>query len=160
MALKINIFTDGACSGNPGRGGYGIVMKVPEKNYEKRYSQGYLLTTNNRMELLAVITALEKLKSTENDIHIYTDSKYVSDAINQKWIFGWIKKGFKNVKNPDLWRRMVPLLKAYRTTFHWIKGHAGHPENEICDQLAVKAAQTEPLLTDKFFEQQQNGGLF
>lgn len=160
MALKINIFTDGACSGNPGRGGYGIVMKVPEKNYEKRYSQGYRLTTNNRMELLAVITALEKLKSTENDIHIYTDSKYVSDAINQKWIFGWIKKGFKNVKNPDLWRRMVPLLKAYRTTFHWIKGHAGHPENEICDQLAVKAAQTEPLLTDKFFEQQQNGGLF
>ena len=160
MSLKIEIFTDGACSGNPGKGGYGIVMKVPEKNYEKRYSQGFRLTTNNRMELLAVITALEKLKSTENDIHIYTDSKYVSDAINQKWIFGWIKKGFKNVKNPDLWRRMVPLLKEYQTTFHWVKGHAGHFENEICDQLAVKAAQTEPLLVDEFFEQQQNGGLF
>ena len=95
MSLKIEIYTDGACSGNPGRGGYGIVMKVPEKNYEKRYAQGFRLTTNNRMELLAVITALEKIKSTENDIHIYTDSKYVSDAINQKWIFGWIKKGFK-----------------------------------------------------------------
>ncbi len=160
MSLRIEIYTDGACSGNPGRGGFGIVMKVPEKNYEKRYSQGFRLTTNNRMELLAVITALEKLKSTENDIHIFTDSKYVSDAINQKWIFGWIKKGFKNVKNPDLWKRMVPLIKAHQTTFHWVKGHAGHRENEICDELAVKAAQTEPLLIDDFFEQQQNGGLF
>lgn len=160
MSLRIEIYTDGACSGNPGRGGYGIVMKVPEKNYEKRYAQGFRLTTNNRMELLAVITALEKLKSTDNDIHIFTDSKYVSDAINQKWIFGWIKKGFKNVKNPDLWKRMVPLIKAHKTTFHWVKGHAGHLENEICDQLAVKAAQTEPLLVDEFFEKQQNGGLF
>ena len=96
MSLRIEIYTDGACSGNPGKGGYGIVMKVPEKNYEKRFSKGFRLTTNNRMELLAVIVALEKLKSTENDIHIYTDSKYVADAINQKWIFGWIKKGFKN----------------------------------------------------------------
>lgn len=160
MSLRIEIYTDGACSGNPGRGGYGIVMKVPEKNYEKRYSQGFRLTTNNRMELLAVITALEKLKSTENDIHIFTDSKYVSDAINQKWIYGWIKKGFKNVKNPDLWKRMVPLIKVHQTTFHWVKGHAGHRENEICDELAVKAAQTEPLLIDEFFEKQQNGGLF
>lgn len=159
MSLRIEIYTDGACSGNPGRGGYGIVMKVPEKNYEKRYAQGFRLTTNNRMELLAVITALEKLKSTENDIHIFTDSKYVSDAINQKWIFGWIKKGFKNVKNPDLWKRMVPLIKTHQTTFHWVKGHAGHVENEICNQLAVKAAQTEPLLIDEFFEKQQNGGL-
>lgn len=160
MSLRIEIYTDGACSGNPGKGGYGIVMKVPEKNYEKRYAQGFRLTTNNRMELLAVITALEKLKSTDNDIHIFTDSKYVSDAINQKWIFGWIKKGFKNVKNPDLWKRMVPLIKAHKTTFHWVKGHAGHLENEICDQLAVKAAQTEPLLVDEFFEKQQYGGLF
>lgn len=160
MSLRIEIYTDGACSGNPGKGGYGIVMKVPEKNYEKRYAQGFRLTTNNRMELLAVITALEKLKSTDNDIHIFTDSKYVSDAINQKWIFGWIKKGFKNVKNPDLWKRMVPLIKVHQTTFHWVKGHAGHLENEICDQLAVKAAQTEPLLVDDFFEKQQNGGLF
>ena len=158
--MKIEIFTDGACSGNPGPGGYGILMRVPEKNYQKTYSKGFRKTTNNRMELLAVITALEKLKSTENDIHIYTDSKYVSDAINQKWIYGWIKKGFKNVKNPDLWKRMVPLIKAHQTTFHWVKGHAGHLENEICDELAVKAAQTEPLLIDEFFEHQQNGGLF
>lgn len=160
MSLRIEIYTDGACSGNPGKGGYGIVMKVPEKKYEKRYSQGFRRTTNNRMELLAVITALEKLKSTENDIHIYTDSKYVSDAINQKWIYGWIKKGFKNVKNPDLWKRIVPLIKAHQTTFHWVKGHAGHIENEICDQLAVKAAQTEPLKVDEFFENQEKGGLF
>ena len=160
MSLRIEIYTDGACSGNPGKGGYGIVMKVPEKNYEKRFSKGFRLTTNNRMELLAVIVALEKLKSTENDIHIYTDSKYVADAINQKWIFGWIKKGFKNVKNPDLWKRLVPLIKAHKITFHWIKGHAGHPENEICDQLAVKASQSENLLVDEFFEQQKEGGLF
>ena len=158
--MRIEIFTDGACSGNPGKGGYGIVMKVPEKNYEKRFSKGFRLTTNNRMELLAVIVALEKLKSTENDIHIYTDSKYVADAINQKWIFGWIKKGFKNVKNPDLWKRLVPLIKAHKITFHWIKGHAGHPENEICDQLAVKASQSENLLVDEFFEQQKEEGLF
>ncbi|KIA89956.1 ribonuclease HI [Kaistella jeonii] len=160
MSLKIEIFTDGACSGNPGPGGYGIVMKVPEKNYEKRYSQGFRLTTNNRMELLAVITALEKIKSTENDIHIYTDSKYVVDAIQKKWLQSWVKIGFKNKKNPDLWKRMIPLLKDFKTTFHWIKGHAGHLENEICDQLAVKAAQTEPLQIDEFFENQQNGGLF
>ena len=160
MSLRIEIYTDGACSGNPGKGGYGIVMKVPEKNYEKRFSKGFRLTTNNRMELLAVIVALEKLKSTENDIHIYTDSKYVADAINQKWIFGWIKKGFKNVKNPDLWKRLVPLIKAHKITFHWIKGHAGHPENEICDQLAVKASQSENLLVDEFFEQQKDAGLF
>ena len=158
--MIINIFTDGACSGNPGKGGYGIVMKVPERKYEKRFSEGYRLTTNNRMELLAVIVALEKLKSTENEIHVFTDSKYVSDAINQNWIFGWIKKGFKNVKNPDLWRRIIPLLKAHQPKFHWIKGHSGHPENEICDQLAVKAVSSEILQIDEYFEQQKEGGLF
>ena len=158
--LRIEIYTDGACSGNPGRGGYGIVMKVPEKNYEKRFSKGFRLTTNNRMELMAVIVALEKLKSLDNDIHIFTDSKYVSDAINQKWIYGWIKKDFKNVKNPDLWRRLVPLLKTHKTTFHWVKGHAGHVENEICDQLAVKAAQSPLLEVDAYFESQKDGGLF
>lgn len=135
-------------------------MKVPEKNYEKHFSQGFRLTTNNRMELLGVIVALEKLKSTENDIHIYTDSKYVADAINKNWISAWVRKGFKNIKNPDLWKRLLPLLKTHKTTFHWIKGHAGHEENEICDQLAVKAAQSEPLQIDDFFENQRDGGLF
>ena len=158
--MRIEIYTDGACSGNPGKGGYGIVMKVPEKNYEKRYSAGFRLTTNNRMELLAVIVALEKLKSTENDIHIFTDSKYVVDAIQKKWLQSWVKIGFKNKKNPDLWQRILPLLKAHQTTFHWVKGHAGHLENEICDQLAVKAAQTEPLQIDEYFENLKNDGLF
>lgn len=160
MSLRIEIYTDGACSGNPGKGGYGIVMKVPEKQYERRFSKGFRLTTNNRMELLAVIVALEKLKSPDNDIHIFTDSKYVSDAVNQNWIAGWVKRGFKNVKNPDLWQRIIPLLKIHNPTFHWIKGHAGHPENEICDQLAVKASQSSKLETDSFFENQQNGNLF
>lgn len=160
MSLKIEIFTDGACSGNPGKGGYGILMRVPEKNYQKTFSKGFRKTTNNRMELLAVIVALEKLKSTENDIHIFTDSKYVSDAINQKWIFGWVKKGFAKVKNPDLWKRFYPLFKLHNPTFHWIKGHAGHPENEICDQLAVKAYQSENLETDHYFENPDDGGLF
>ena len=158
--MRIEIYTDGACSGNPGKGGYGIVMKVPEKNYEKRYSAGFRLTTNNRMELLAVIVALEKLKSTENDIHIFTDSKYVVDATEKKWLQSWVKIGFNNKKNPDLWRRILPLLKSHKTTFHWVKGHAGHLENEICDQLAVKAAQTEPLQIDEFFENLKNDGLF
>jgi ribonuclease HI len=158
--MRIEIYTDGACSGNPGKGGYGIVMKVPEKNYEKNYSAGFRLTTNNRMELLAVIVALEKLKSTENDIHIFTDSKYVVDAIEKKWLQSWVKIGFKNKKNPDLWRRILPLLKAHQTTFHWIKGHAGHHENEICDQLAVKAAQTEPLQIDEYFENLKDDSLF
>ena len=158
--LRIEIYTDGACSGNPGKGGYGIIMKVPEKNYEKRYSAGFRLTTNNRMELLAVIVALEKLKSTENDIHLYTDSKYVVDAIEKKWLQNWVKIGFKNKKNPDLWRRIIPLLKEHKTTFHWVNGHAGHIENEICDELAVKAAQSEKLAIDTYFENEKKAGLF
>lgn len=158
--MRIEIYTDGACSGNPGRGGYGILMRVPEKNYEKTFSKGFRRTTNNRMELLAVIVALEKLKSPENHIHIYTDSKYVADAINQKWIFGWVKKGFTKIKNPDLWKRFYPLFIQHQPVFHWIKGHNGHPENELCDQLAVKAAQATNLETDTFFENPNAGSLF
>ncbi|AQX08597.1 ribonuclease HI [Elizabethkingia sp. HX WHF] len=154
--MKIDIYTDGACSGNPGKGGYGIVMKVVEKKYEKQFSEGFRLTTNNRMELLAVIVALEKLNTPQSNVHIYTDSKYVSDAINQNWIFGWIKKDFKKVKNDDLWRRFIPLMRMHKLQFHWIKGHAGHPENERCDQLAVKAAQSQQLSVDVVFEQLQN----
>lgn len=157
--MKIEIFTDGACSGNPGKGGYGIIMRIPDKNYEKTFSEGFRKTTNNRMELLAVITALEKLKSNEYEIHIFTDSKYVSDAINQNWIYGWIKKEFKNVKNPDLWQKFIPLFRRFQPQIHWIKGHAGHPENERADQLAVSASQKENLQIDSFFEN-QNQGLF
>jgi len=158
--MKIEIFTDGACSGNPGKGGFGILMRVPEKKYQKTYSKGFRKTTNNRMELLAVIVALEQIKSEGHEIHIFTDSKYVSEAINQKWIFGWVKKGFAKVKNPDLWKRFYPLFKKYNPKFHWIKGHNGHPENEICDQLAVQASQSPSLETDEFFENPDEGGLF
>lgn len=158
--MKIEIYTDGACSGNPGRGGYGIVMKIPGKNYARQFSAGFRLTTNNRMELLAVITALAKLRTTGNEVHIYTDSKYVADAVEKKWIYGWQRKGWKNVKNPDLWQLLLPLLDAHRPKFHWIKGHAGHPENEHCDRLAVAAAQSATLQTDTFFEAQKSGGLF
>lgn len=160
MKPKIEIYTDGACSGNPGKGGYGILMRVTENGYEKRFSEGFQKTTNNRMELLAVIVALEKLKVDDHDVHIYTDSRYVADAVNQNWIYGWIKKGFKNVKNPDLWKRFIPLFKKHKPTFHWIRGHAGHPENEICDRLAVAAYNTENLQTDEGFENPNNGGLF
>lgn len=157
--MKIEIFTDGACSGNPGKGGFGIVMKIRERAYEKNFSEGYRLTTNNRMELLAVVIALENLKSEEHEIHIFTDSKYVSDAINQKWIDNWIKRGFKNVKNPDLWKKFIPLYQKYMPKIHWIKGHAGHPENEQADHLAVSASKKEKLQIDTFFEN-QNKNLF
>ena len=158
--MKIEIFTDGACSGNPGPGGYGILMRVPEKNYQKTYSKGFRKTTNNRMELMAVIVALGNLKTSDNAVHIFTDSKYVADAINQKWIYGWIKRGWKNVKNPDLWKEFYKLYQLHQPQFHWIKGHAGHPENEICDQLAVAAAKSAMLEIDTFFENQSEGGLF
>lgn len=158
--MTINIYTDGACSGNPGKGGFGIVMEVSEKNYSKNFAQGFRLTTNNRMELLAVIVALEQLKSTEDDVHIFTDSKYVSEAINKKWLQNWVKIGFKNKKNPDLWQRLIPLLKKHTVNFHWIKGHAGHPQNEICDKIAVKASQMENLEIDDYFEKPKSGGLF
>jgi ribonuclease HI len=158
--LKIDIFTDGACSGNPGKGGYGILMRVVENNFEKKFSQGFRKTTNNRMELLAVIVALENMKSNGHEIHIYTDSKYVADAINEKWIFGWVKKGFAKVKNPDLWKRFYALYKTHQPHFHWIKGHNGHPENEICDQLAVVASQKENLEIDTYYENPTPEGLF
>lgn len=153
--MKIEIYTDGACSGNPGKGGYGIVMMVRDKNYEKHFSEGYRKTTNNRMELMAVIVALHQLKSAEHEVHIFTDSKYVSDAINQHWLHGWVKKGFKNVKNPDLWQQLLPLIQRYQPHFHWVKGHNGHPENEKADKLAVAASQKSNLRIDTFFEQQE-----
>lgn len=157
--MKIEIYTDGACSGNPGKGGYGILMRIPERNYEKTFSGGFRRTTNNRMELLAVIVALETLKTEGHEIQIFTDSKYVSEAINQRWLFGWAKKGFQKIKNPDLWKRFFPLYKKYNPTFTWIKGHNDHPENEMVDQLAVKAAQSSELQIDAFFENPQPGTL-
>ncbi|MDL1913543.1 MAG: ribonuclease HI [Bergeyella sp.] len=157
--MRVDIYTDGACSGNPGKGGYGILMKVAEKGLEKKISEGYRKTTNNRMELLAVIVALENMKNGSHEIHIYTDSRYVSNAITKKWLYGWKEKGFSKIKNPDLWKRLFPLLEKYQPQFHWVKGHNGHPENEIADWLAVKATKNALLKADTFYEKQDKNSL-
>ena len=133
----IFLYTDGAASGNPGPGGYGVVLKCDGRM--KEMSEGFCLTTNNRMELLAVIKGLEAIKWDNAEVHVYSDSSYVVKAINEGWLENWVRKGFAKVKNPDLWMRFVPLLRKHRVAFHWIKGHAGHPENERCDRLAVAA---------------------
>jgi ribonuclease HI len=137
MSDKIEIFTDGSSKGNPGPGGYGIVMRYGEK--EKEYSKGFRLTTNNRMELLAVIDALQKLKRYDIPVIVYSDSKYVIDSITKGWIFNWVKTGFKGKKNEDLWRRYIELHSKFDIEYSWVKGHAGHPENERCDVLATSA---------------------
>lgn len=133
----IYLYTDGASSGNPGPGGYGAVLKCNGRMRE--LSGGFALTTNNRMELLAVIKGLEAIKWRNAVVHVYSDSSYVVKSVNEGWLFGWEKKGFAKAKNPDLWQRFLPLYRAHKVTFHWIKGHAGHPENERCDALAVDA---------------------
>jgi len=156
--LRVQIFTDGSAKGNPGPGGYGIVMKF--KDQEKEFSQGYRLTTNNRMELLALIVALENLKTAKYPVEVYSDSKYVIDAIVKGWVFGWKTKGFKGKKNADLWLRYLELHARYAITFTWVKGHNGHPENERCDQLAVSAAESGIFLVDDFFEKQAENNLF
>jgi ribonuclease HI len=133
----IFLYTDGASSGNPGPGGYGVVLKCAGREME--LSGGYSLTTNNRMELLAVIRGLEAIRWKNAEVHVYSDSSYVVNAINKGWLENWRRKGFAKVKNPDLWMRLLQLLSLHRVAFHWIKGHAGHPENERCDRLAVAA---------------------
>lgn len=156
--MKIKIFTDGSAKGNPGPGGYGIVMKF--NHQVKEISQGYRMTTNNRMELLAVIVALESIKTDKYPVEVYSDSKYVIDSITKGWVFGWKTKGFKGKKNADLWLRYLDVHPKYKITYHWVKGHAGHPENERCDVLAVKAAENPPHLIDTVFEKTKSEGLF
>ena len=131
-----------------------VVLKSGQ--HYKELSQGYRKTTNNRMELLAVIVGLEAIKKEEQEVKVVSDSKYVTEAINQKWVFGWQKKGFKDKKNPDLWRRFLQIYPKHSITFEWIKGHDGHKENERCDKLAVAAATGESLLVDEGFENQEN----
>ncbi len=150
----IKIFTDGSAKGNPGPGGYGIVMRFGEK--EKEISQGYRLTTNNRMELMAVIVALESLKTDKHPISIYSDSKYVIDSITKGWVFGWEKKNFKGKKNIDLWKRYLKLHPKFKINYTWVKGHNGHPENERCDVLAVQGAESKNQLIDSYFEEVQS----
>lgn len=146
----IKIYTDGAAQGNPGPGGYGVILKY--KDYVKELAEGFRLTTNNRMELLAVITGLEAIKKEGIPVSIYSDSQYVVKAIEEGWIWSWEKKNFAKKKNADLWRRYIPLHKKYKPKFHWVRGHAGHVENERCDYLAVKAATSPGLLVDEAYE--------
>ena len=148
----IIIYTDGSSRGNPGPGGYGIVMQEVDTNYKKEFSKGFKKTTNNRMELLAVIIALEKLKNPNQKVHIYTDSKYVSDSVEKKWVFNWERKGFKNKKNPDLWIRFLSVYKKHKVSFFWIKGHNNNLLNERCDYLAVEASKQPNLNIDVGYE--------
>ncbi|MEK6782475.1 MAG: ribonuclease HI [Bacteroidota bacterium] len=150
----IHIFTDGAAQGNPGPGGYGTILKF--NSHEKELSGGFRLTTNNRMELLAVISGLEAIKKNDIAVTIYSDSKYVVDSIEKGWIWNWQKKNFAKKANPDLWQRYIPLHLKFKPKFIWIKGHAGHPENERCDLLAVQAALGYSLHADLWYEQHQN----
>jgi len=150
MADKVLIFTDGSSRGNPGPGGFGIIMKFGSK--EKVVARGFRRTTNNRMELWAVIHALELLTTNKYPVHVYSDSKYVIDAIDKKWVWNWQKKGFKGKKNQDLWLKYLELHAKFNLHFHWVKGHAGHPENERCDVLAVQAATSEILEIDEAYE--------
>ncbi len=146
----IEIFTDGASSGNPGPGGYGVILRSG-KHY-KELSEGFRKTTNNRMELLAVIKGLEALKNINQEVTLYSDSKYVIDAIEKRWVHGWPQKGFAGKKNKDLWLRYLEISKLHKIRFVWVRGHAGHPENERCDELAVAASKQKNLLIDSVFE--------
>ena len=147
MAIgEIVIYTDGAARGNPGPGGYGVVMIYGK--HRKELSEGFELTTNNRMELLAVIRGLQALKRNDVHVKIFTDSKYVSDSVNKRWVFSWETKGFKKKKNPDLWREFLEVYRRLNVSFIWVKGHANIPDNERCDQLAVEASHGNKLLVD------------
>ena len=154
--MLVKIYTDGSARGNPdGPGGYGCVLQYTDSRgelHEREFSAGYKKTTNNRMELMAAIVGLEAL-IRPCQVELYSDSKYLTDAFNQRWINGWIKKGWKRgknepVKNVDLWKRLLAAMKPHQVTFHWVKGHDGHPENERCDHLATSAADGEDLLDD------------
>ena len=149
----IVVYTDGSSRGNPGPGGYGIVMQKYGTDYIKEFSEGYRKTTNNRMELLAVIVALEKIKQQPQHVHIYTDSKYVSESVENKWVDNWEKKNFKNKKNPDLWMRFLKIFRKHSVRFFWIKGHNNNPRNERCDFLAVEASKNKDLKIDTFYEE-------
>lgn len=142
----ISIYTDGASSGNPGPGGYGVILI--SGTHRKELSEGFIRTTNNRMELMAVIAGLEALRNKGEEVNVYSDSKYVVDAVQKNWLLGWEKKNFKDKKNPDLWKRFLLIFRQHHVTFTWIKGHNDHPMNERCDELAVAASQSAHLKKD------------
>jgi len=147
----IKIYTDGAARGNPGPGGYGVVMLAGQ--HRKELAEGFRLTTNNRMELLAVIVALETVKAPEHEIRVFSDSKYVVDSVEKKWVFGWEKKNFKGKKNIDLWQRFLKIYRLRKVSFTWVKGHNNDPLNERCDERAVAAALESGLPADVGYEQ-------
>ena len=151
MSKRVNIYTDGSSIGNPGPGGYGLIMEWVGKNLIKEFSKGFIKTTNNRMELLAVIIGLELLKKDGFDVVVFSDSKYVVDAVKKKWLFEWEKNNFKKKKNIDLWKRFLIVYKKHNIKFEWIKGHNNHPQNERCDFLAVEAANSNRLFVDEGF---------
>lgn len=157
MNYDVHIYTDGAAKGNPGKGGYGVVMESEKmgKIYKKEFYEGFRHTTNNRMELLAVIVGLEKLKNPNTKVLVTSDSKYVVDSVLKKWVFGWEKKGFAGKKNPDLWKRFLGVYRNHKVDFKWIKGHNNHVQNERCDELAVMATQSTPLSIDAFYEKEE-----
>jgi ribonuclease HI len=146
MAYKVTLYTDGAARGNPGPGGYGIVL-ISGK-HRREISEGFRLTTNNRMELMAVIVGLEALKNPGTDVVVYTDSRYVADAVEKGWVFRWESKFFKKKKNPDLWLRFLKVYRDHKVRFVWIKGHSNNKENELCDKLAVEASLKNDLRED------------
>ncbi|HRN37692.1 MAG TPA: ribonuclease HI [Flavobacteriales bacterium] len=152
--MQITIHTDGAASGNPGPGGYGVVLE--SGRHRKELWGGFRHTTNNRMELLAVIVALEALKGKGHQVVVVSDSKYVVDAVEKGWVFEWARKGFAKKKNPDLWKRFLQVYPRHHVRFQWIRGHAGHPLNELCDRLAVAAREQPGLPADEGFEQGEN----
>jgi ribonuclease HI len=155
MIHDVHIYTDGAAKGNPGPGGYGVVMEWVGKPYRKEFYEGFRLTTNNRMELLAVIVGLEKLKNLGTRVLVTSDSKYVVDSVSKAWVFGWEKKGFVGKKNPDLWQRFLKVYRKHQVDFLWIKGHNAHPQNERCDALAVMGSTLPNLSVDAFYEREQ-----
>ena len=150
----IFLYTDGAASGNPGPGGYGVVLQCAGR--EKELSGGDSLTTNNRMELLAVIKGLEAIRWHNATVEVWSDSTYVVKAVTEGWLENWERKGFKKVKTPDLWQRFLQLYRRHDVRFHWLKGHAGHPLNERCDALAVAAYHQGDLPADEGYENQMS----
>ena len=155
MSHQVHIYTDGAAKGNPGNGGYGVVMELVGTNYKKEFYEGFRHTTNNRMELLAVIVGLEKITKPNMKVLVISDSKYVVDSVEKKWVFGWEKKGYKDKKNPDLWMRFLKIYRQHQVDFKWIKGHNNHPQNERCDELAVYASGLPNLSVDAFYEKEE-----
>ncbi|MDR2222370.1 MAG: ribonuclease HI [Flavobacteriaceae bacterium] len=150
--FDVILYTDGSSRGNPGPGGYGLVLEWAGHNIFKEASKGFRRTTNNRMELMAVIIGLEMLKKEGMRVLVVSDSKYVVDAVDKGWVFGWEKKAYKDKKNPDLWQRFLRIYRKHQVKFQWVKGHNDHPMNERCDKLAVDAALGKQLLIDEYFE--------